>query len=322
MTPDISLVFRTVKGSPLTAAEVDQNFSKIRDAIIAVAQQYKFRLVIGDEPPVGDREGVLWIPSSHNGIFVWNSTSGAWDQVTEPALYAEATNVGNDYSITIPGSFASITDLKGRVIAFRTSLVNGANSGGCTLKVNAFTSQPLTKVGSTALITGEIKSGAVYLACYDGAEFQLLNPTPIPVIIPPIPVVPEPPQYFISELIDIPYSGFAQVSYPLTTKPALVRLAAVVYASPTSGYVDGDEVDALSFESVDGSAVGTLRTFSVSVNHDDKTITVSLGPFGFAGTFSTFYPAKSGGRASMPTSQLQMCFKLRVYALSFPSTVT
>jgi len=57
----------------------------------------------------------------------------------------------------------------------------GANTGAVTLNVDSLGAKAVTKNGTTALVAGDIPSGAVVSMRYDGTRFQLLN-----VYIPPL----------------------------------------------------------------------------------------------------------------------------------------
>jgi hypothetical protein len=50
------------------------------------------------------------------------------------------------------------------------------NTGACTLNINSIGIKSITKSGTTALVAGDIVSGAIVQVVYDGAEFQILNP--------------------------------------------------------------------------------------------------------------------------------------------------
>ena len=53
------------------------------------------------------------------------------------------------------------------------------NTGACTLNINAIGVKSVTKQGATALVAGDIVSGAVVQVVYDGTQFQLLNPAAV-----------------------------------------------------------------------------------------------------------------------------------------------
>lgn len=54
------------------------------------------------------------------------------------------------------------------------------NTSACTININAIGTKAITKNGTTALVTGDIVSGAIVQVVYDGTQFQLLNPTALP----------------------------------------------------------------------------------------------------------------------------------------------
>ena len=51
----------------------------------------------------------------------------------------------------------------------------GANTGAVTINISSLGAKSVTKNGSTALVAGDIPSGAVVEVVYDGTRFQLLN---------------------------------------------------------------------------------------------------------------------------------------------------
>lgn len=52
----------------------------------------------------------------------------------------------------------------------------GANTGACTLNINAIGAKAITKNGTTALTANDILSGSVVQVIYDGTQFQITNP--------------------------------------------------------------------------------------------------------------------------------------------------
>lgn len=302
MTPDIQLIFRLVKGSPLTAAEVDQNFSKIRDAIISVAQQYNFRLVLGDEPPAGERVGVLWIPSDYRGAYVWDATAGKWERVREPKLYAVATNVGNAFTISIPGDYTSINDLIGRVVAFTSS---GNNTGAATLVVNAYTARPIKKNGTEDLIADDIKSGVTYLTVYDGTAFQLLNPSPHPV---------QAPVCWTSDAFDIPaFAHPVKIAHPFTKQPEMVRLVLVCKALG-SGYAIGDEMDARSVTADRNAGDEDDSAFTLVALKDENKFQIGT----FECDHGFVYVASDGSIPRLGYPEMSAKWSMKIVAMAFP----
>jgi hypothetical protein len=86
-----------------------------------------------------------------------------------------SSNVGNAYTITSP-SPTGFSLTTGKTVCF---IVNAGNTGATTLNVNAtgatnFFRQP-TNVGTTAMVGGELTTGMVACAYYDGTQFQCTN---------------------------------------------------------------------------------------------------------------------------------------------------
>ena len=65
---------------------------------------------------------------------------------------------------------------------------NATTTGPATLNVNGLGTKPIVKGGSSALVGGDILSGQMVAAIYDGASFQLLSPVLLPATAAPAPV--------------------------------------------------------------------------------------------------------------------------------------
>lgn len=172
-TPEINLTLRNTKLAPLTFEEVDSNFIRLREAIMAMAGSIGRRVVVGEEPPLGERSDTIWIPPDFRAIFVWSVTGSKWVPIRDTALFATGLQSANAYSVTLAGDWTALEELAGRIITFRTP---GANTGAATLKVNAFAAVPLKKRGGLDLAAGELGAGAIHVALYDGGVFEVLNP--------------------------------------------------------------------------------------------------------------------------------------------------
>jgi hypothetical protein len=57
-----------------------------------------------------------------------------------------------------------------------TFIAAGVNTGAATININSIGSKAITKNGTTALVAGDIPSGAAVKVVYDGTRFQLINP--------------------------------------------------------------------------------------------------------------------------------------------------
>jgi hypothetical protein len=76
----------------------------------------------------------------------------------------------SDYVVTISPSPAAYT--ASMLVLFKAT---HANTGAATLAINSLTAKPLLAVDATALKSGDIESGGIVAAYYDGASFYLVS---------------------------------------------------------------------------------------------------------------------------------------------------
>ncbi len=86
--------------------------------------------------------------------------------------YATSSGSANAYVLTLSPAVPAL--LAGQEFEFNA---NFGNSGAATLAVNGLTAKAITKLGTNALVSGDIVSGQVVKVKYDGTQFQLLSPT-------------------------------------------------------------------------------------------------------------------------------------------------
>ncbi len=141
----LDLLLRSEKGSALTHAEMDQNWTDIES--FAAATDAQIAVSINPDGTLKDK-GVEYA----------------------------ATLVGTDaYAITVAGTYSGLTDLAGRVLLVK---IDVANTGPATLAVNGFSATAIYRPGGLALKSGDIKPGIAELTLYPGGSpyFVLLNP--------------------------------------------------------------------------------------------------------------------------------------------------
>lgn len=139
----IELTLRRDKGAALTHDEADDNLQTLSNAIQAVEDRVD--IAIADD-------GTLKSPG---------------------VGYGAHTGGSDAYSITVPGSYASLDSLRGIVIQMRS---NFTNDGACTLAVNGLAATAVKKDMSFDPDVADIVSGQVSYFAYNGSTFQLLNP--------------------------------------------------------------------------------------------------------------------------------------------------
>jgi hypothetical protein len=94
------------------------------------------------------------------------------------AIYVATTGSANTYVANLSPSITAY-------VAGQKFLVNinATNAGASTINFNAVGAKSIVKNGATTLQGGELISGRLYTIVYDGTNFQVVNPTPLPEII-------------------------------------------------------------------------------------------------------------------------------------------
>lgn len=140
-----TLTKRSTKGSALTHAEMDANWDKITNGVLAVETQ----LAVSLNP-----DGTI---------------------KDEKVPYAATTNGTDNFAVSIPGTYASLSDLAGRIIMVQ---VDTPNTGAATLTINGTLSDNILKQGGQPLVSGDIKAGVnAFMWDSTTAAFLIVNPT-------------------------------------------------------------------------------------------------------------------------------------------------
>jgi uncharacterized protein YaiE (UPF0345 family) len=82
------------------------------------------------------------------------------------------TSVSGADTITAVGAVGMTAYATGQKFTF---IAAGANTGVATLNINSIGAKAITKNGATALVAGDIASGAAVEVFYDGTRFQLIS---------------------------------------------------------------------------------------------------------------------------------------------------
>ena len=94
------------------------------------------------------------------------------------AVYVATTGSANTYVANLSPSVTAY--VAGQKFLLN---INATNTGASTINFNAVGAKSIVKNGATALQGGELVSGRLYTIIYDGTNFQVVNPTPLPEII-------------------------------------------------------------------------------------------------------------------------------------------
>ena len=91
---------------------------------------------------------------------------------TSPNWYSADSGTANTYVVAPSPALTALT--VGSIVTFEAA---HANTGASTINVSSLGVKALDKQGATALISGDILLDAIYLAEYDGTEWQVINPS-------------------------------------------------------------------------------------------------------------------------------------------------
>ena len=106
---------------------------------------------------------------------------GAGSAATDAAQYGQL-QAGATTIATVSGTDTLTGTLTPALAAYATGnlfsfVAVATNTGATTINLNSLGAKSITKLGTTALVAGDIVSGQVHLIEYDGTRFQLINPS-------------------------------------------------------------------------------------------------------------------------------------------------
>lgn len=163
-TLDLDIVKRLEKGSPLTAQEMDNNLCQLYDAWQALIDLVTS--VIGVDGKLADCS--VATDSLCDRIVTQAKRAWGSDFVADDTGTADAVQVGFTPAITAYST---------KVLVAAKIAVN--NTGAATLEIESLGAKPIKKNGSDDLEADDLVVGKIALFAYDGAQFQLLNPSKI-----------------------------------------------------------------------------------------------------------------------------------------------
>lgn len=157
---------------------MDQNFTVLKQAVEAFALPFENgsrRSVVFSQNQPSDT-GLIWGKLSPANVVVemlWHNGS-AWVQFMDRTHWfaADASTVANTVALTIPGITGLVT---GQKVAWSNLL---AVTGAANVRVNGGSPIPLVQCDGAALTPGQIPSGWLVDALYDGTSLKVLNPKP------------------------------------------------------------------------------------------------------------------------------------------------
>ena len=154
------LIYRLVKGSPLTPAEGDANLATLADEIELMRD--KIASQINDD-------GTLKDNSVSTAALQDRSVTRAKLDFTANHYYADA---GAENALFIDPSPTLGAYAAGIGFLVKVAVTN---TGVSTLKVNTLATVTIKKEGNVDVAAGDLKAGQIVELCHDGTYFQLVN---------------------------------------------------------------------------------------------------------------------------------------------------
>ena len=152
----------------------------------------------------------------------YSATDGAWVRFLDEVIFlGDATGtLGNYQSAPVPQFLTSATAYAyGRMYVFKAP---HTNVGPATLNINLLGSRPITRAGAVALVAGDIVVQQMVIVVYDGANFQMLNPS-AQATVSVANITPGTDRQFIrtnSALVTVWESGYITASASYQSVPA------------------------------------------------------------------------------------------------------
>lgn len=134
--------------------------------------------------------GIVWGSGLYRQVLKDQFGNTIWDQqvyaqppltFSASAICASQTTTGSANAQVLTPTTAQGAYVIGEIYC---GIAGFTNTGTMTLQVSALTPEPVEKqssAGLVALVGGEVIVGQAYMWSWDGTEFQLLNPTALPV---------------------------------------------------------------------------------------------------------------------------------------------
>jgi hypothetical protein len=93
-----------------------------------------------------------------------------WAAFASNVVYSATAAGTNTYTATLSPAITAYSSFQLYLIRF-----TNANTAAATLNLNSLGAKDIRKNGSTALASGDISAGQIYMICYDGTNMQILG---------------------------------------------------------------------------------------------------------------------------------------------------
>lgn len=294
MTID-GITLRQTKGSPLTFAEVDANFTRIKQSFETYTAQFEngTRRTVVFSVSQPDDKGVVWAKitatNTFAGLFWHNGT--AWVEMYQRGGWfaVDGSTVASTVALTIDGFSSLVT---GQTVVWTNLL---ANTGAATLTINAGASIALVDEGGSALVAGELPAGWTAIALYNGTHLRLLNPAVVNL--------PSVHKIAVSSELTVPAQGVALNWTHGLGAQATRAMAHFVCKTAGSGYTVGQRIP--YFAVLNGNSNDETPAFQLTESTDKLTLTQwNYGP----SLRRVLNPTDGSGVTNLDLSQWKVVF--------------
>lgn len=251
------LVYRLVKGSPLTDQQGDNNLSLIQNFVNGLSN-----IIAASLNPDGSLKN-----GSINSINQFANLHTLCDAFALNESLPTGIFVTGNYTVT-NSSIRVLTP--GSRVAFQADTVNtGATTVTFTDGTTPIAAVPIVKGASLALIAGDILANQVVELIYDGTNFQLIQNANIFASAADIMAGTDATKVVTSAALKsasisftstpavlLLVQGVISINHGLLATPSKVRWVLVAQSAGDLGYVSGDEVDVNAFDPIGGGNPG------------------------------------------------------------------
>ncbi len=158
--PDLTL--RLVKGTPLTAAEMDSNLSTLKDFANSLSDLLAASL---------NTDGSLKDDTVGEGSLSDRSVTARKLSSTALPYFVDTSSTPNAFTIAPDPVLLEYT--AGQVFFIRAA--NTTVTAPCTVSVNGLTPKPLLKLGGEDLSGGDLEVDQVFCCVYNGSSFFVVS---------------------------------------------------------------------------------------------------------------------------------------------------
>ena len=154
ISTDLDLLGRVENAAPLTAAQHDANLTAMEQHVNGI--KTLLRVPFNDDGSLKD--GVVQANAAVPGVLA--------------QTYKEDVGVANAYQISFTTPFVTLASLLGIPLLIKAA---NTNTAACTLKVDGLAATTLEYYSGKAVAAGNIRSGQIFMAVFDGTIFQFLG---------------------------------------------------------------------------------------------------------------------------------------------------